>query len=150
MILAKEFGIVDLLVNFGGDVFALGHPPNYTHWHVGIEDPGNPGNCWGSLALNNIAVASSGDYRRYFEINGERYGHIVDHRKGFPIANKIQHVSVVAQTCTEAGILATACCLLGEAEGMELLNGYFGAEGCIHTEFKRTDSYAIHQYMVSE
>ncbi len=148
-LLARDLGIGDLLVNFGGDVAASGHPPGYTHWHIGIEDPGDPGNCWGSLALNGLCVASSGDYRRFFEIDGQRYGHIVDHRKGYPIANKVKHVTVVSRTCTEAGILATAACLLGEEDGMELINQFFGAEGCVHTEFKRIDSYGIHQYMVT-
>ena len=148
-LLAKDFGITNILVNFGGDVAALGSPPNYSHWHIGIEDPGKPGTCWGSLALQDLCVASSGDYRRFFEIDGKRYGHMVDHRKGFPIANKVRHTTIVSRTCTEAGILATAACLLGEEDGMELINTFFGAEGCIHTEFKRLDSYAIHQYMVS-
>jgi FAD:protein FMN transferase len=147
-LIARDFGITDVLINFGGDIAALGNPPNYTHWHVGIEDPGKPGTCWGSLALTDLCVASSGDYRRFFEIDGKRYGHIVDHRKGYPIANKVRHTSVVARTCTEAGILATAVCLLGEVEGLELINTFFGAEATIHTEFKRLDSYAIHQYMV--
>tara|TARA_Y100000588_G_scaffold154349_2_gene168478 strand:- start:4507 stop:5472 length:966 start_codon:yes stop_codon:yes gene_type:complete len=148
-LIAKDFGLENVLINFGGDVAALGSPPQYTHWHVGIEDPGKPGTCWGSLALQDLCVAGSGDYRRFFEIDGKRYGHMVDHRKGYPIANKVRHTTIVSRTCTEAGILATAACLLGEEEGMELINTFFGAEGCIHTEFKRLDSYAIHQYMVS-
>ena len=148
-LIAKDLGISNVLINFGGDIAALGKPPVYTHWHVGIEDPGKPGTCWGSLALTDLCVASSGDYRRFFEIDGKRYGHMVDHRKGYPIANKVKHTTIVARTCTEAGILATACCLLGEEAGMERINTFFGAEGCIHTEFKRLDSYAIHQYMVS-
>ena len=148
-LLARDFGIGDVLINFGGDVAALGHPPSYTHWHVGMEDPGDPGNCWGSLALNDLCVASSGDYRRFFELNGKRYGHIIDHRKGYPIANKVKYVTVVADTCTESGILASAACLLGEEEGMELINRFFGAEGSLHTKFKRMDSYGMHQHMVS-
>lgn len=148
-LIAKDLGLSDVLINFGGDIAAFGKPPGYTHWHVGIEDPGNPGTCWGSLALSDLCVASSGDYRRFFEVDGKRYGHMVDHRKGYPIANKVKHTTIVARTCTEAGILATACCLLGEEAGMERINTFFGAEGCIHTEFKRLDSYAIHQYMVS-
>jgi len=148
-LIAKDFGIENVLINFGGDVAALGSPPQYTHWHVGIEDSGKPGTCWASLALHDLCVASSGNYLRFFEMDGKRYGHMVDHRKGYPIANKVRHTTIVSRTCTEAGILATAACLLGEEEGMELINTFFGAEGCIHTEFKRLDSYAIHQYMVS-
>jgi FAD:protein FMN transferase len=148
-LIARDYGITNILINFGGDIAALGSPPQYSHWHIGIEDPGKPGTCWGSLALTDLCVASSGDYRRFFEIDGKRYVHMVDHRKGYPIANKVRHTSIVSRTCTEAGILATAACLLGEVEGMELINTFFGAEGCIHTEFKRLDSYAIHQYMVT-
>jgi FAD:protein FMN transferase len=148
-LIARDHGITNILINFGGDIAALGTPPEYTHWHVGIEDPGKPGTCWGSLALTDLCVASSGDYRRFFEIDGKRYGHMVDHRKGYPIANKVKHATIVSRTCTEAGILATSSCLLGEVDGMELINTFFGAEGCIHTEFKRLDSYAIHQYMVT-
>jgi len=124
-------GINDCLVDFGRDIHALGHPPRYPAWHVALENPENPGTVWGSLAAKDIGVATSGDYRRFFEHKGQRYGHILDPRSGRPVYNGILSTTVTANSCLEAGVLSTAVCVLGEEEGLKLVEGTFGAEGCI-------------------
>ncbi|MEC7907045.1 MAG: FAD:protein FMN transferase [Verrucomicrobiota bacterium] len=124
-------GINDCLVDFGRDIHALGHPPRYPAWHVALENPENPGTFWGSLAAKDIGLATSGDYRRFFEYKGQRYGHILDPRSGRPVYNGILSTTVTANSCLEAGVLSTAVCVLGEEEGLKLVEGTFGAEGCI-------------------
>jgi thiamine biosynthesis lipoprotein len=78
-----------------------------------------------------LGIATSGDYRRFFEHSGQRFGHILDPRSGRPVINGILAVTVTANSCLEAGVLSTTVFVLGEEEGLKLVEGTFGAEGCI-------------------
>ncbi len=144
--LAAEFGVRDVLVNFGQDIHAAGTPPSLPAWHVGLEDPKKPGSCWGGVAARDLAVATSGDYLRKHEHNGRRYGHILDPRTGYPVDNGCRAVTVLAPTCTVAGILSTTAFILGPKDGLELISSYRGASGCILTETQRyeTRQFAEH------
>ena len=149
MALALDRGITNVLVDFGQDVRVHGQPPEKGAWHVGLEDPKNPGQCWTGVAVNNHAVATSGDYLRSFVHEGRRYGHIIDPRDGYPVNNGVLSVSVVAPFCTFAGILSTAACVLGPEQGLELLRHCPGAEACITTEKTRHQSRGFHVYATS-
>ncbi len=124
-------GLAGCLVDFGRDIHAIGRPPNGPAWHIGLENPEIPGSSWGSLAAINLGIATSGDYRRFFEHSGQKFGHILDPRSGRPVINGILAVTVTANSCLEAGVLSTAVFVLGEEEGLKLVEGTFGAEGCI-------------------
>jgi thiamine biosynthesis lipoprotein len=115
--IAGQFGIQDLLIDLGRDLFGKGGNGQHPFWHVGIEDGRNPGQCWGGLAVSNYAVAASGDYARRFEYDGVCYGHILDPRTGWPVANGMRAVTVVAPTCLQAGIYSTTLFVLGTKEG---------------------------------
>jgi thiamine biosynthesis lipoprotein len=132
--LAAQYGVEHVLVDFGQDIRVQGHPAGRPAWKVGLENPQNPGSCWGSVAVTNHAVASSGDYLRHFIHQGQRYGHIIDPRSGYPVRNGCLAVSVVSSTCTIAGILSTTAFILGPQEGFHLVNGYHGASGAILTD----------------
>ena len=149
MTLAKEVGIPNLLVDFGQDLRMEGLPPQKPAWHIGLESPHHPGLCWTSLAVSNKAVASSGDYLRHFSINGKRYGHIIDPRSGYPVDNGCRVVTVLAPTCTVAGVLATSAFILGAEEGLSLIEAYYGAEACITTDSKTYESKNFNDYVVS-
>jgi thiamine biosynthesis lipoprotein len=123
--------IAACLVDFGRDIHALGVPPGAPAWHIGLENPEMPGASWSSLAAVDMGIATSGDYRRFFEHAGRRYGHIIDPRVGKPAINGILAVTIAANSCLEAGVLSTAVFVLGEEAGMKLVEGTFGAEGCI-------------------
>jgi thiamine biosynthesis lipoprotein len=111
-----ERGIEHGLVNLGGDVRATGPQPDGTPWRVGIRHPRRDGATVATVLLDSGAVATSGDYERYFEISGKRYSHILDPRTGRPVAHW-QSVSVVAPLCVVAGSCATIAMLLeGDAE----------------------------------
>jgi len=131
---ALQRGIDNVLVDFGQDLRVHGSPPERASWFVGLEDPKRPGSCWTGVAVNNHAVATSGDYVRHFSADGRRYGHIIDPRNGYPANAGCLSVSVVAPQCTIAGILSTTAFVLGPKEGLDLISTSPGAEGAITTD----------------
>lgn len=145
--LAKSRFVESVLVDFGQDVRVQGTPPEKGAWHIGLEDPQRPGNCWTGVAVTNHAVATSGDYLRHFTKDGRRYGHIIDPRDGRPVNNHCLSVSVIAPTCTAAGILSTTAFILGPQEGLNLIGSHLGAEGAITTENSRHQSRRFHEYV---
>ncbi len=150
MSLAAQHGIQNVLVDFGQDIRALGRPPGRPAWHVGLENPRAPGSCWGSVAVTNHAVASSGDYLRSFVHDGRRYGHILDPRTGWPVRNPCLAVNIVAPTCTLAGILSTTAFILGPQDGLQLINSAFGASGAIVTETGNLISPRFYEHLVNQ
>lgn len=148
--MASGFGITSVLVDFGHDLRAVGRPPGRPCWHVGLEDPKKPGACWAGVALTNRGIASSGNYLRYFEHEGRRYGHILDPRKGYPVANEARGATVIATTCLSAGILSTAAYILGPHDGLGLIRESFGAEGCIVTATTVAQTNGFHGYLVTQ
>ena len=147
--LVLERGYPDVLVDFGQDVRVHGQPPEKGAWHIGLEDPRNPGHCWTGMAVTNHAVATSGDYLRNYVVQGRRYGHILDPRTGYPVNNGCLSVSVVAPHCTFAGILSTTVFVLGPQEGMQLMSLCPGVEGVITTETTRHQTRGFHAYTTS-
>ena len=146
--IARAHGVQNVLVDFGHDVRVLGAPPGAPCWAVGVEDPRMPGALRSRLAVTEAGIATSGDYIRYFEAGGRRFGHIIDPRNGYPVANECRSVTVVAGSCLEAGLLSTTAFVLGPKEGLDLIEDYFGAEGAIVTERdeRQTRGYCRYVY----
>lgn len=145
-------GAQSILVDFGADVRTLGMPADGRQgWHIGLDDPRKPGQCWCGLGIRGGGVATSGDYIRRFELNGRRYGHILDIRTGDPVDNGCRGVSVVAPTCTLAGLLTTAAFVLGPEEGLRLIESHAaaGAAGAIITEHGVLASRRFYEHVVS-
>ncbi|MEO8614373.1 MAG: FAD:protein FMN transferase [Luteolibacter sp.] len=132
--IARLSGIKDAIIDLGRDIYAMGGNGAHPFWHIGIEDGNKPGNCWGGLAVSDLAVSASGDYARYFTHEGVRYGHILDPRTGWPVANGMRAVTVVANSCLEAGIYSTAVFVLGCSEGLYLASLARGVEVCAQGE----------------
>jgi thiamine biosynthesis lipoprotein len=147
--LAREHGIADSLVDFGHDLRASGKPPGRPAWHVGLEDPSNPGRTWASVGLATQAIASSGDYIRFFTAGGRRYGHIIDPRTGWPVSNGCTQATVIANTCLEAGMLSTAAFIAGTQLGLELIRSCRGAEGVILREGERAQTRGFGDYVAT-
>jgi thiamine biosynthesis lipoprotein len=105
-------GIRGGLVNFGGDIRVLGPQHDGTAWQIGVEKV-TPRDTLPVVQLKSGAVATSGDARRYVIRNGRRYGHILDPRTGYPVDGAPRSVTVIDQTCTQAGLLATLAMLQG-------------------------------------
>lgn len=125
------------IVNAGGDLRCFGSAPGGGPWRVGIQHPFREGLC-GALSVTDAAVATSGDYRRHFEIGGRRYSHIVDPRTGRPV-ERTHSVTVVSMggpgrrpSATDADGWATALSVLGPA-GLERIEAEPGLEALIVT-----------------
>lgn len=116
-----------IMVNFGGDIRAIGSKPGDEPWHIGIESPESAARPIGEIALRDGGVATSGDARRYCIVNGAHLGHILDPRTGWPVKNAPHSVTVLAGFCLEAGLLSTLAMLHGsDAET------FLSAQGVIH------------------
>lgn len=114
-------GIANYLVNLGGEVKVKGHRDGGDGlWRIGIEVPenGTP-KAQHVVGLDDISVATSGDYRHYFEVDGKRYSHTIDPRTGRPITHRLASVSVVHPSNAWADAWATAISVMGEREGMQ-------------------------------
>ena len=148
--LAAQFGVENLLVDFGQDIRVHGRPTGLPAWHIGLENPKAPGTCWASVASTSHAVASSGDYLRCYVHEGRRYGHIIDPRSGYPVNNGCLAVNVVAPSCTIAGILSTTAFILGPQQGFQLINGHYGAAGVILTEQGNHITSRFNEHLVQQ
>ncbi len=145
--IALDHGITNALVDFGHDLRVLGAPPGRPAWHIGLEDPRNPGSSTASLAITGSkGIASSGDYIRSFKIDGRRYGHIIDPRTGWPVANGCQQTTIIADTCLQAGVLSTTTFVLGVREGLECIQAHPGAEGLLVTDNSRAQTRGFYRY----
>jgi len=135
-----------VLVNIGGDLRCRGTNPRGDPWLVGIENPFAAGEC-GQLSLTDAAMATSGDYRRYFEVGKRRYSHIVDPRTGRPVEGtpSVTVVSVPtpgrAVSAASADAWATALSVLGP-DGLKKLEDRPGLEAMIITG--TPDAYRVH------
>ena len=148
MEMALQAGLRNVLVNFGHDLRVQGEPPEGGPWRIGLENPVDPSLCWAGVGVRDRAVCSSGDYLRNFVLDGRIYGHILDPRTGYPVANGCQSVSVLAPTCTEAGILSTSVFIMGRAEGLPFLDNYYQAEGCIWEDKSVFQTRRFHEYVL--
>lgn len=106
-----------LLVNFGGDLVTTG-PRQSGGWRIGVENPERVGDGPAPdarlvLELTHGGIATSGDSRRFLLKDGKRYGHILDPHTGWPVEGAPRSVTVLAATCTDAGMLATLAMLQG-------------------------------------
>ncbi|MDB6088132.1 MAG: ApbE family lipoprotein [Gammaproteobacteria bacterium] len=113
LLLAQKCTDAPLLINFGGDLRVSGPRHDGSGWRVAIEDVEHVGNSAGLLEFSNGALATSGDTYRHVMGEGVRYGHVLDPRTGWPIAEAPRSVTVHAATCTEAGLLAKLALLRG-------------------------------------
>ena len=112
-LLAARTG-ASFLVNFGGDVFAGGLRRGNRLWGVGIDDPTRTGEAaLYRLDVARAGLATSGDARRVVTWRGERLGHILNPKTGWPVAGAPRSVTVAARTCLEAGTLSTLAYLQG-------------------------------------
>ena len=116
-----ELGLTRFLVEVGGEVRAAGKRWDGRAWRVGIESPDErTRSVYGVVELVDEALATSGDYRNFYDSDGERYAHIIDPRTGSPIRFHGSSVSVVHAEAAMADAWATALTVLGPEAGYEL------------------------------
>jgi thiamine biosynthesis lipoprotein len=119
--LLESRGIANYLVEIGGELRGRGHNDTGNRWRIGIEQP-----AFGSrdvhsvITINDVGVATSGDYRNYFEKDSVHYSHTINPRTGRPVTHSLASVTVIGYSTTEADALATGLMVLGPEEGYQL------------------------------
>ncbi|NIR29770.1 MAG: FAD:protein FMN transferase [Gammaproteobacteria bacterium] len=117
----ERSGITDYLVDVGGELRARGRNAQGLRWRVAVETPDpDERSVYRILALDGTGVATSGDYRNYFERQGRRYSHTIDPRTGAPIEHALASVTVVHASAMRADGMATALMVLGPEAGYRL------------------------------
>lgn len=118
--LLEQHGVKNYLVEIGGELRTLGVKPGNLPWRIAIESPTEgERTVQRVVSVSGVAVATSGDYRNYFEEQGIRYSHTIDPATGKPITHKLASVTVLMPTCAEADALATAFMVMGEQAAYE-------------------------------
>lgn len=111
--------ISNYMVDIGGEVRAKGTNPDGRIWRLGIEKPASgERSVQRIIPLQDMAMATSGDYRNYFEHEGVRYSHTIDPRTGYPVRHNLASVTVLHKSAMTADALATALLVLGPTEGL--------------------------------
>jgi len=128
--LIEARGFEDFAVNAGGDLAARGRKSDSELWWVALQHPRKRGENLAILPMSNVSAVTSGDYERFFELDGRRYCHIIDPDTGWP-ANGCQSVTVLAPRTYWADALATGVFVMGPTEGLKLLESLAGIEGAI-------------------
>lgn len=114
-------GVESYMIEVGGELRMRGQSPRGTPWNIAIESPISEARTVQKIINPDImGVATSGDYRNYFEKDGKRYSHTIDPTTGYPIEHSLVSVTVLAPSAMEADGLATAFMVLGEARSMEI------------------------------
>ena len=109
------------LVEIGGEMRSFRRKTDGSSWTAGIETPDAlPRQIHAALRLDDRSLATSGDYRNYFEVDGRRYSHTIDPTTGRPVTHNLTSVSVLAEDCLTADALATAIEVLGPERGLKL------------------------------
>ncbi len=113
-------GINNYCVEIGGEVRTRGRNDRGALWQIGIAMPRETLGVELVVALDSAAMATSGDYRIYFDEGGKRYSHTIDPRTGYPISHRLASVTVIHESCCVADAMATAINVLGPDEGYDL------------------------------
>jgi thiamine biosynthesis lipoprotein len=117
----QDHGIRDGLVGIDGEMRAIGLRPDATPWTIAVEAPDRARRAPRSiLALQDAAVATSGDYRHWVEVRGRHLSHTMDPLRGAPLLSSPASVTVIAPTCAEADAWATALMVAGAEAGSTL------------------------------
>jgi thiamine biosynthesis lipoprotein len=120
-------GVSHGVVNASGDLITWGKQENGQDWSIAIADPKDKIKIFGWLNISDQAVVTSGNYENFVEFNGKRYGHIINPKTGMP-ATGTKSVTIICPDVELADALATAVFILGENEGVELINQLNGIE----------------------
>ena len=119
--LMTAHGLEHYMVEIGGEIRVRGFKQQDTPWRIAIEKPlSGERSVHTMLALSDIALATSGNYRNFFEIAGRRYSHTIDPTTGWPVDNHLVSVTVLAETSMRADAWATAFQVLGPERGMAI------------------------------
>ena len=125
-------GIINYLVDVGGEIIARGNKPDSSLWVVGIEKPAAN---WDSdrvvqqrVEIRDQGIVTSGSYRKYVERDGKRYSHCIDPTTGYPVEHNLLSATVIAETSVWADALASLCMVMGMEKSLPIINSLDGVE----------------------
>lgn len=118
--LLESRGVTDFLVDIGGELKVKGKNGSGRDWRVAVEDPVQNGEPYTVLEVESGAVATSGNYRNYFEVGGQRFSHTIDPRTGRPVTHSLLSATVIAEDAMSADAWATALIVLGDRAGLRV------------------------------
>jgi thiamine biosynthesis lipoprotein len=139
-LMLQEAGAQNAVVNLAGDLSILGAQPGDEPWRVGIRHPRKAGVALASLPVRSGAIATSGDYERFIEVDGVRHCHVLDPRTGRS-ARGFQSVTVHATSCLVAGSASTIAMLKGREAGIEWLKSLGLAHFCVLEDGSIVDAF---------
>ncbi|MCB1756175.1 MAG: FAD:protein FMN transferase [Gammaproteobacteria bacterium] len=143
----ESVGITDFLVEIGGELRAAGKSERGDAWRIAVEKPvAGERSVQRVIELRDVGIATSGDYRNYFEKDGKRYSHMIDAATGRPVTHRLASVTVLADTAMLADGWATTLMLLGEEKGYALaerrgLAAYFIYRQADAFEVRETEAF---------
>lgn len=122
----RQQGVTSFMVEIGGEIVCSGLNSKGKLWGVGINEPVDDSlsietRLYDIMRISDCAVATSGNYRRYYTDNGRRYGHIIDPHSGYPVQQDILSSTVVGPDCITADALATAFMVIGSERAMRII-----------------------------
>lgn len=138
--LMQRAGVEAGIVNASGDMATWGQQPSGKAWKIGITNPFKKHKTVKILAINEGAVVTSGSYEKYAEIEGKRYAHIINPKTGYPVSG-LTSVTVYGDSAEFANALSTSVMVLGEKEGLKLLDQFPGYRGLLISDKGRLKSF---------
>ena len=143
-------GINNFLVEIGGELRSKGTKKNEVLWKVGVDKPFDnnyiPGqNLQIILQLKDCSLATSGNYRKFFEKDGIKYSHSINPKTGYPVMDRLLSATIIAEDCMTADAYATACMIMGIEKSIVFINERNGLEAYLIYSSESDDSFNIWQ-----
>jgi Membrane-associated lipoprotein involved in thiamine biosynthesis len=129
-----ERGVEHAILSFGGNIVSIGAKPDGTEWRVGIRDIDKGPDQYMLIARNvGGSTVTSGTYERGFDLDGVRYHHLLSPDTGWPVQNGLASVTILSESSMTGDALSTAAFVLGQEDGMALINALDGIEAVFIT-----------------
>lgn len=125
----NAWGYHNFYVNVGGEIFCQGKNVDSVDWRIAVEQPienkTSTNAAQRTIGISDQAIATSGNYRKFYVKDGKKYAHTIDPRTGYPIQHTLLSATIVGPECVTADALATACMVMGRGEAKVMLEQQF-------------------------
>lgn len=130
--------IKDAIIDLGGNIYTLGKKPGNSPWSIGIQDPMNSTGIYlGAIQVSDKSVVTSGNYERFFTVEGKKYHHIIDPRTGYPAESSVVSTTIVSDHSIDGDGLSTPTLIMGLENGLNLVNLIPGIDAVFITQDKK-------------
>lgn len=135
----RKKGITDMMVNIGGEIYCSGLNPKGGRWTLGIDrpfdgnmDPGKDLSCKFEVPAQRLhGVVTSGNYRKFYIVDGVKYSHTIDPRTGCPVKHNLLSATIMAPDATLADAIATYCMVIGPEQARDFIESRDDLEACL-------------------